>query len=90
MTYNFKLRVANSISKSSITLHICKSSIKVLRGKSFNIDGWVRVYNLFMVAVSFYLCRELWVNTMGYYYWPCEPLDHSENQGPDSMANMYL
>ena len=65
------------------------SPIKVLRGKSFNIDGWVRVYNLFMVAVSFYLCREFWVNTMGYYYWPCEPLDHSTNQGHNSMANLF-
>ena len=41
-----------------------------------------------MVAVSFYLLREFWVNTMGYYYWPCEPLDHSTNQGHNSMANL--
>ena len=60
-----------------------------MQGKSFNIDGWVRVYNLFMVAVSFYLCREFWVNTMGYYYWPCEPLDHSTNQGLNSLANLF-
>ena len=48
-----------SICVAASYLAFCFAAPKVLRGRSFNVDGYVRVYNLVMVAVSFYLAREL-------------------------------
>ena len=78
---------APSICIAAVYLAFCFAAPKVLRGRSFNVDGYVRVYNLIMVVGSFYIGRELWVNTVGHYYWPCEPMDHTTNPRPMSIAS---
>ena len=62
----------------------CYIAPRVLKGRSFEITSYVRVYNLAMVFYSLYMAYELYRNTLGYYYWPCEPLDRS--MSPRSMA----
>ena len=63
---------------------VCYIAPRVLKGKSFAITIYVRTYNLAMVMYSLYIPYELYKNTLGDYYWPCEPLDRSLR--PSSMA----
>ena len=62
----------------------CYVAPRILKGRSFAIDNYVRIYNLAMVVYSVYIPYELYKNTIGYHYWPCEPLDRSTS--PRSMA----
>ena len=62
---------------SFVYIVFCLVAPKILQGKSFYIDPIVRLYNLSMVIVNFYIAYELYVSTIGYYYWPCEPVDYT-------------
>ncbi len=53
---------------------------KILKGKTFQIQGLVKVYNLFAVVLNAYIAYELYVNTFGYYHYPCEPVDYTVNE----------
>ena len=64
----------------------CYVAPRVLKGRSFAIDNFVRVYNLAMVIYSFYIPYELYRNTIGYHYWPCEPLDRSNSTRSMAIA----
>ena len=76
-----------SICIAAAYLVFCITAPKVLQGRSFSINSYIRVYNLAMVVLSFYIGRELYVNTVGYYYWPCEPMDPSTNPRPMAIAS---
>ena len=76
-----------SICVATAYLAFCIIAPRSLQGRSFNIDKYVRVYNLAMVIVSFYILYELCVSTIGYYYWPCEPMDYSMNTRPMRIAS---
>ena len=60
-------------------LTFCIIAPRSLKGRSYDVDKYVRVYNLAMVIVSFYISYELCVSTVRFYYWPCEPMDYSMN-----------
>ena len=63
----------------------CYVAPRVLKGRSFAINKYIRVYNLVMVVYSIYIPYELYKNTIGYQWdWLCQPMDHSS--GPRSMA----
>ena len=68
---------------SLVYIVFCVIAPKILQGKSFYIDPIVRLYNLSMVILNFYLAYEFYANTIGYYNWPCEPVDYTVN--PRSM-----
>ncbi len=53
---------------------------KILRGKSFELRNIVLGYNLFTVLLNAYIAYELYANTIGYYYWPCEEVDYTVNE----------
>ena len=63
----------------------------VLKGKVYQIDQVIRVYNLTMVMVNIYLAYELLVNTVGSYNWICEPVDPTVNYQSMRIASaIYL
>ena len=64
---------------SIIYVIFCLVAPRILQGKSFNIDPIVRLYNLSMVILNFYIAYELYASTVGYYYWPCMPVDYSDD-----------
>jgi len=69
----------------------CIITPKILKGKVYQIDQIIRVYNLTMVIVNIYLAYELLVNTVGYYNWICEPVDPNINERSMRIASaIYL
>lgn len=61
-------------------LAICYYGPRILKGKVYPLKKFILAYNALCVILSIYIGYELWSNTIGYYYFPCEPVDYSESE----------
>jgi hypothetical protein len=59
----------------------------ILKGRSFEVRKAVLGYNLFIVLLNVYIAYELYSNTIGHYYWPCQPVDTTVNEQSMRIAS---
>jgi len=75
--------MANPWPTLAICLMYCLAAYilpKMLKGQVFQITWAVRAYNLCMVAINFYIAKELLRNSVGYVKnWQCDPLVFGED-----------
>ncbi len=75
-----------TVAISAAYVVFCVVAPRLLKGRKFEVQGLVLVYNALVVALNAKIAYELWTHTVGLYSWYCQPVDYSATPAAMTVA----